>query len=198
MRVKHRYVSQPAYEPVTVDECRLHLGDTQAGDTSRDPIIASRIITSRIWAQDYTSSVLATAQNIMSYVDRFPCHPSSAIGLLMPLLTVIAVRYYDVYGILQTVDPGDYIVDTVDGYVYPVNVRSWPTTQARANAVHIEYSAGYNTVADIPEPIKDAIKFTVGQWENYQGTIEGGQRPMTIPYAALQLLGMYRDYRGAF
>jgi hypothetical protein len=48
----------------------------------------------------------------------------------------------------------------------------------------------------VPQILREAIKFIVGQWENYQATIEGGLRPMTIPAAAWQHMQPKVDYRG--
>lgn len=56
-------------------------------------------------------------------------------------------------------------------------------------------SSGANTV---PEAIKEAIRFIVGQWEVFQSSIEGVMRPFTIPNAAKQLLDPYSDMREYF
>jgi uncharacterized phiE125 gp8 family phage protein len=54
------------------------------------------------------------------------------------------------------------------------------------------------TASLVPESIKDAIKFIVGQWEVFQNSIEGVVRPFTIPNAAKQLLDNYVDMREYF
>lgn len=52
--------------------------------------------------------------------------------------------------------------------------------------------------ASVPESIKEAIRFIVGQWEVFQSSIEGVMRPFTIPNAAKQLLDNYVDLRDWF
>ncbi|MCA1857450.1 hypothetical protein LE190_16170 [Massilia oculi] len=90
-------------------------------------------------------------------LDRFP----DAIKLAMPpLLTVESVKYVDVDGVQQTLDPQDYLVDSVSepGYVMPAPGRSWPTTADRANAVEVRYRCGYGPDhTAVPAPIQSYI-----------------------------------------
>jgi hypothetical protein len=85
----------------------------------------------------------------------------------------------------------------------PAYGLAWPDNRIEPNAVQIDYLCGYGepgctaaeSVAAVPEPIKDAIRFIVGQWEQFQSSIEGVVRPFTIPNAAKQLLEPYIDDR---
>lgn len=75
-------------------------------------------------------------------LDRFP----EAIKLAMPpVIAVDYVKFYDADGVLQTLDPQDYFVDSVSepAYVMPAPGRSWPATAVRANAVEVQYRCGY-------------------------------------------------------
>jgi hypothetical protein len=103
----------------------------------------------------------------------------------------------DSSAVLQTLDTSIYVIDVVDNRIHLAYRKSWPTVYDQANAVQIEYISGYGLASSVPEEIKDAIKFIVGHWENYQSTIEGA-RITTIPYAVEQLLAPYRDLRSVF
>ncbi|HEV2612537.1 MAG TPA: phage head-tail connector protein [Noviherbaspirillum sp.] len=87
-------------------------------------------------------------------LDAFP----DAIRLdFPPIVSVSSVKYIDEDGAEQTLDPADYIVDTVSepGYIVPADGVEWPATMARINAVNVEYVAGYGaTQAAVPHGIK--------------------------------------------
>jgi len=68
-------------------------------------------------------------------------------------------------------------------------------TFATSGFIGITPAAG---AASVPEGIKEAIKFIVGQWETFQTSMEGVVRQFTIPNAAKQLLDSYVDMREYF
>jgi len=84
------------------------------------------------------------------------------------LLAVGQVKFHDVDGVLQTLHPDDYLVDTksAPGWLLPAPGCAWPATQAqRVNAVEIQYVCGYGpTEADVPPAIKEYI---LGMIENH-------------------------------
>lgn len=197
--MRHIVKTPPATEPVTLAEMRQHLGITQATDTARDSIITGRIISARQWAEQNTRSQFVT-QTLTGYAEDFNYDPanSNRMNLKGPLVSVTHVKYLDSAGVLQTLDPANYLVDTVTACIVPAYGMSWPVVRAQNNAVQIEYVAGFGNAAAVPEPIKDAIRFIVGQWEVFQTSMEGVLRPFTIPNAAKELLSGYVDMREFF
>jgi uncharacterized phiE125 gp8 family phage protein len=195
----HRTTVQPATEPVTLAEMRQHLGISDATDTSRDAVISARITSARLWAEDYTRKRFIT-QTVTAYGTDFPFTPETGykVELKGPLQSVTSVKYLDTNGTQQTLSSILYIVDLVNPGLVPAYAVSWPVVRAQPNAVEIAYIAGYGNAAAVPEPIKDAIRFIIGQWEVFQNSIEGVVRPFTIPNAAKQLLDNYVDYREWF
>ncbi len=202
----HAIKTQPAAEPVTLEEMRGHLGISQAEDTARDSIITGRIISARQWSEAYTRAAYIT-QTWTGYAVDFPCRhrlkathgqAHNKIALKMPLQSVTHVKFLDVDGVQQTLDPSLYLVDTVTACIVPAYGQVWPSVRAQLNAVQVEYVCGYGDAEAVPESIKDAIRFIVGQWEVFQNSIEGVVRPFTIPNAAKQLLDNYIDMREAF
>jgi uncharacterized phiE125 gp8 family phage protein len=197
--MKYVVTTAPATEPVTLAEMRAHLGITQVTDTARDTIITSRIIAARAWAEDFIRRPLIT-QTITGYDHDWPYDAALGyhIRLKMPIVSVTSVKYYDTDGVQQTLDTGLYTVDSVDGCIVPVYDEDWPEARVQPNSIQVVYVAGYGAAAAVPEPIKVAIKFIVGQWEVFQNSIEGVARPFTIPHAAEQLLKPYIDMREYF
>lgn len=193
MQLTNIVTAQPAEEPITLAEMRAQIGVTRAEDTARDAIIINRIKTARLWCEAFTRRAFVT-QEITGYADSF----HSFFDLRCNLQSVTSVNYIDSAGVNQVLAPNQYLVDTVHHRVHPAYGVSWPATRDQPNAVWIVYQAGYGLISDVPEDVKDALKFIVGQWENYQETIEGGQRPMTIPNAAKQLLNFHVDTRNIF
>lgn len=84
-------------------------------------------------------------------LDSFP----AAIKLdRPPLVSVDSVKFYDVDGQLQTLNPAHYLSDKakLPGWVVPAPGRSWPVTQGRIGAVMVEYTCGYGpTPASVPK-----------------------------------------------
>lgn len=76
-------------------------------------------------------------------LDWFP----EAIKLPMaaPLIAVEHVKYRDVDGVLRTLHPDDYLVDSVSepAFVLPAPGMAWPATAGRINAVEVQYRCGY-------------------------------------------------------
>jgi uncharacterized phiE125 gp8 family phage protein len=197
--MNHITTIPPETEPVTLAEMRSHLGITQATDTSRDNIITGRIISARQWSEHFTRKAFIS-QTVTGYSVDFPFSQiyGQCIALKAPLVSVVSVKYLDEAGAQQTLDPSKYLVDTVTASIAPAFDQNWPTVRAQLNSVQIKYISGYGDAVDVPESIKDAIRFIIGQWEVFQSSIEGVMRPFTIPNAAKQLLDNYIDMREYF
>lgn len=195
--MQHLTTTPPATEPVTLSEVRAHLGIVRADDTARDAVITARILAAREFAESYTHRRFIT-QTITAFCGAFhePWANNNPIHLISPLQSVTAIRYVDISGTLQTLAPADYLVGTLCGAVMPEYGKAWPEARDQLEAVKIEYIAGYGNAAAVPQGIKEAIMFIIGQWEVFQSSIEGVLRPFTIPNAAKQLLDPFIDYRG--
>ena len=62
-----------------------------------------------------------------------------------PIVSVDSIKFYDVDGLLQTLDPVDYYADIVSepGYVVPATGRAWPSLASRPHAITVDYTCGY-------------------------------------------------------
>jgi uncharacterized phiE125 gp8 family phage protein len=96
-----------------------------------------------------------------------------------PVISVSSLRYYDTDGVLQTLNPADYVLDNVrqydPGYLVPAKGKRWPDTETdRINAVMVEYVAGYgSSPSSIPPEVKMyilaklAVQFGVSKDSQY-------------------------------
>lgn len=124
---------------VTLDEAKESLR-IDSDDTALDILIA-------IWIQGVTAEAEHTAgccfvnRPMRVTLDKFP----DAIRLASPTMSVEGVRFVDLTGKSQTLDPADYFVDKVSrpGYIVPAAGCTWPATFARVNAVSVDFTAGH-------------------------------------------------------
>jgi uncharacterized phiE125 gp8 family phage protein len=98
-------------------------------------------------------------------LDAFP----DAIRLCAPTYEVASVKYVDVNGVEQTLDPADYYADkiTEPGYVVPASGTAWPATASQVNAVSVDFTAGYGVDdSTVPEAAKLYIVARLAeQWD---------------------------------
>jgi uncharacterized phiE125 gp8 family phage protein len=132
-----RLIAPPAALAVSMEAARLAARvDVEADGTSpMDAAVAQAVRTFTEEAEHATGRAFIT-QTWRLTLDQF----NGAIRLEnSPLVSVVSVKFYDIAGAQQTLDPQDYVADTASepGYVVPASGRTWPATAARINAVHV-------------------------------------------------------------
>lgn len=146
-------ITDPSVEPVTLSEAKLH---AKVEDSADDALVTAIITAARQWAEQKTGRALL-GQTWRLTLDRFP----DAFKLIKtPILTVAYVKYVDVNGAQQTLDPADYMLDATmePAWIVPAYAKSWPETRDQVNAVEAQWTAGYH--ASDPSKVPTAIK----QW----------------------------------
>jgi uncharacterized phiE125 gp8 family phage protein len=185
-----RRKTNPAIEPVTLVEMRRTMGTNDPTDTARDEEIIERIATARTYCELFTGRAFITS-SWEFFADRF----EACFKLKTRLQSVVSVSYIDRDGQAQTLTSDQYYVDLKDGFLYPAWGVTWPEARPLPNSIVIEHTAGYGAnAADVPPHVKQAIKFLVQHWEEYQPQIVG-TRISTVPYAVEQLLRPEKDCR---
>jgi uncharacterized phiE125 gp8 family phage protein len=153
-----RVITPPTFEQITLAEAREHCD--LYDDTEETDLLTRLIKGSRQYLERYTGRRLAT-QTLQLTLDEFP----TAIKLTgSPIQSVESVKYDDADGAEQTLDPADYYLDNESepGWLTPNVGKAWPATYARANAVRVQYIAGYGNllgsplVYPIPEDLRAA------------------------------------------
>ena len=152
-------VTEPAIEPVTLEEAKAHLR-VDADITDDDILIASLITAARADCENTLKRSLMT-QTWELVLDCF----ASEIALSMPpVQSVTSVTYVDVNGATQTLAPSSYVLDKDSEPARLVAAAgvSWPALGTGINRVRIRYVAGYATIQKVPEPIKLWLKMRIG------------------------------------
>ncbi|MDP2026444.1 hypothetical protein [Sulfuriferula sp.] len=96
----------------------------------------------------------------MSGVSQFAPTDRTGYAIMLPfppLATVDSIQYLDPAGVLQTLPPANYIVDTNSepGRVVPAIGYAWPSTRLQINAVTVKFTVGYGaTETSVPEGIR--------------------------------------------
>jgi uncharacterized phiE125 gp8 family phage protein len=134
-----RQVSPPAAMAVALADAKDALRIDQ-DDTAFDAQIAIWVAGITKEAEHYTQRAFVNRPMRVT-LDSFP----DAIRLSAPTFSVESVKFIDLNGVEQTLDPADYDDDTVSepGWIVPAPGRSWPATAGRIKAVIIDYTAGY-------------------------------------------------------
>lgn len=134
-------------EPATVAEIKALIPISEADHDARITTLISAL---RMEAEQITGRSLATSTWQIK-LDEFPYE----IRLLWPVIvSVQSVEYIDTDGNTQTLNPSLYVVDTHSepGWILPAANTNWPSTYNTANAVTVNYTAGYGAAS--PEALK--------------------------------------------
>lgn len=176
-----KIVSQPNFEPVTLDEAKDHLRIT---NDTEDEYLWHRIKAATQWVENKLNWRLCT-QTWDYYLNDWPkCskpskyHPYDSNTDIIeipypPLQSVTTFTYYDTDDTQQTLVEGtDFRLDTVDypGRIEPIN--GWPGVYDKVLPIQITFVCGFTKTDDIPQQIKDAILMRVADLHsNRQSTV---------------------------
>lgn len=154
-----RLIVPPAAMAVSIEAARRA---ARTSGTTLDAELSDKVQAYTEKAEHKTRRAFIT-QTWAVTLDEFP----PAIKLARPpVIGILSVKFYDTAGVLQTLDPQDYQVDSVSepGFIVPAAGRSWPATAKRINAVQVQYTCGYGPgPGDVPAAIRQYI---LGMVEN--------------------------------
>jgi uncharacterized phiE125 gp8 family phage protein len=175
-----KVVTPAAHPAIPLAEVRAHL--RIASDGSEDERVEDYLRAAVDEARHVTGQSIG-AQTLEIALDAFP----ASIGLPYgPVSAVTQIQYVDQAGMLQTLSPAAYVLDSYasPARVLPAPGATWPHTMATANAVRVRYEAG-----SIPPSVKSALLLMVASlYENR------GDAPGAFPEAVYALLNTARVY----
>jgi len=191
-----RVTEQPANEPVSLSDAKVHLEYT---GTAKNAYITSLIKSARRICEGYAGLSFVTQTRSIK-MDIFPT--SAIIVPYGPVQSIESFTYYnDDGGTTTMVEDVDYIVDYHSNVcrIYAIDtdgeVDTWPTdVRKRPQAITINYVAGYDEAVNepLPELAKQAILLQVASmFENRQDEVAGSINMMnwnTINWNSLHLL----------
>jgi len=136
-----RVITPPAFEPVTLAEAKLH---ARVDGSEEDTLFSILIASARAHGEALTRRAFVT-QTFELTLAGFPASGTPFEIPRPPLQSITSIKYLDPAGMEQTMSAQDYYVVTggaTPARVYPVS-GAWPGTARRANAVVVEYEAGW-------------------------------------------------------
>jgi uncharacterized phiE125 gp8 family phage protein len=156
-------IQPPRGEPIDLVEAQLHLRITE---DSQNPILRGLIASARIAAETKTRQQLLHARWKL-VLDKFPMAgvgtplpfrdqvnipPYAIVSPHAPLVDIVSITYLDMNGVLQTVAPTVYVVNStmMPAIVSPVFGQIWPIPLPQIGAVQITYDAGYASQLQFP------------------------------------------------
>lgn len=168
-------VTPPAAEPVTLAAARAHL---RVDGATEDAHILGLISAACLEVEAFTGRALVT----QAWRLTRPDWPTDAVLILPkpPLLAVTAIATVDQLGATVTLPGSAYTVTAPagpwapHGTVVPAYGTGWPAVRAEdANAVRIDFQAGYGDAAAVPGPLKSAILLLLADlFENREAQAE--------------------------
>lgn len=191
-------VTDPVVEPLTLRECKDHLGITQE-DTANDGYILALITAAREYAEQQTGRAFITQTWDYTF-DTWPVTNANALYVdgtiylpMAPIQSVTSVKYRDQDGTQQTWSSSNYTVSTSKE---PCEIRrnyqtQWPIIRYQPDAIVIRFVAGYgDTGSSVPRALRQAMLLLVGHWFD-QRNASTDKQYYTAPHAADALLTTY-------
>lgn len=148
--------SPPTIEPISLTDAKAHL---RVETIAEDLLIAGLIATSRMRLERHLGLALI-AQGWSIFLDAWP-DPSVPLELpVAPLMSLVAVRFYDASDAVTTLPLAEFQLDRVSRPVRLVRRihAPLPADRRRLASVEIAVTAGYGTTpADVPAPLRQAL-----------------------------------------
>lgn len=173
--------------PVTLAEVKEHL---RIDGTDDDSTLNVYLMAACEYIETATRQQFVSRTYVLT-LDSFPAERFIKLPK-PPLIEVASIEYTDGAGSEQTLDAARYTVDTTTrpGRLVLRPGQSWPSTDGSAANVRVTFTAGYGTENDVPELLKQAIKFMAGHYyENREGAID--RTISTVPLAVESIVNMH-------
>lgn len=180
--------TEPTFEPLTVSEVAQSL---RIDLSSEENNLLSMLITAARKRLEQQYAIVFGETVFDQYLDRYPCDYTIRLQRL-PVMAVSLFRYLDSDGTLTTLANTEYDTKLYSNppRIMPAYGVTWPTLRPVAEAIRIRFSAGYQTAAAIPAPLKLALTMLVGHWyENREYTTISDLK--IIPQGIDSLLSSY-------
>lgn len=162
MASHYSLVTDATEEPVTLEQvkrqCRIE-------HTDLDQHLTDWITTARRYVEQITNRTMLE-QTRRVKLDRFPADGCEIKLLYPPIKSVTSITYIDTAGATQTWSSSEYIASltSVPGRITPAYGYTWPLTQDRIDAVTVNYTTGYASIAAVPMELKQAMLLLVDHY----------------------------------
>lgn len=193
-QIKFKLVTDVVAEPVTLADLKAHLRIDMTDD---DAVVAGMGVAARRLVEEYTGRRLMPRTEQL-LLDSFPpCRqimiPAAPVSAIGPL------TYYDDANNPTVYPSANYITD----FSGPIGMlvlkygMIWPilgSNRRPVNVATVDFSSGYASAAQVPEPLTLAIKMLTGHfYENREATsmldvkeVPLGMRHLMDPYKVVE------------
>jgi len=144
---------EPTVEPLDLPTAKLYARLT---DTSLDALLPGVIKSARAKVEQDTGLALLTQTRDVSY-DVLTGSILTLPSQSRPLQAITSIKSTDSAGVVQTLDPSQYVADLVGGRVGLALGGAWPTDLRPFQPYVLRIVAGYVDVAHIPAPLVHAV-----------------------------------------
>ena len=211
-----RVITEPADEPITLEEAKAHL-QVPASITDQDAYILALIAAARGMVENECERALIT-QTLELTLDCFVPDAAAYAGMTLPvgvrarsiwlpmppLITLQLVTYLDGSGDTITLHDvtGSPQVDehlvvvpssrSLPAQIAPVAGGWWPTVASQPGAVTIRYTAGYGDDGSaVPMPLRQAMLLAIGHWYEHRESVSEVTALTELPQGIEFLLSPY-------
>jgi uncharacterized phiE125 gp8 family phage protein len=180
-------LTPPAIEPLTLAEAKAHLRVEHADE---DTLIGGLIKGARSHVEIATRRALITRRWRLVR-DAWPADGRLAVAP-GPLKQLVAARIYNSGGTTQALDLAAFIVDKA-GAVLTLTAGGVVAPGRLAAGIEIDVDAGYgDAAADVPEPLRQAIRLLLTHWYENRGIMGTGGETAARPASVTALIAPYR------
>ena len=177
----------PVVEPLSLDDARSFLRVEHGDD---DPLIAALIVSARMHVEGQGKTALIS-QDWRIVLDCWPHHGRIAVRP-GPLKALKAARVYDCHGQPQTVDTQAFVPDR-GASTLAFMPWTMPVPGRIAAGIELDVTVGFgDAVADVPEPLRQAIRLLVGHWYENRGLVAAADKSTVLPSTVAALISSYR------
>jgi uncharacterized phiE125 gp8 family phage protein len=179
----------PAVEPITLAQAKQFVRVEHDDD---DDVITALIAGARIHVETQTRRALIT-QSWRLTRDVWPATGCVPV-LPVPLKTLDAARVYKSDGTTLSLDLAGFALDKSSAPARLSFVRGAPPAPERSAAgIEIDITCGYgDAAANVPEPLRQAIRLLVAHWYENRGLIAVGSEIAVLPQSGRALIAPYR------
>lgn len=206
-----KILTEPVQEPVTLQEVKEYL---RVDDSTDERIIRPFIETARRFCEEHTGRALMT-QTLVLFLDAFedlndPLWEGLRTGPYLnkyknyvvlprsPVVSVTHVKTHNDAGTATTFAASNYVIDNVrepSRIVLKTGI-TFPTELRVANAIEVQYVAGYTSQFGVPEPLRLGILQHIAYLYEHRGDMYDAKlsyppmlRSLYAPYVVHKGLG---------
>jgi uncharacterized phiE125 gp8 family phage protein len=184
-------LSGPAIEPLSLQEAKSWL---RLDSTMEDDLVSALITAARLVVEAATRCLLIS-QSWRLVLDRWP-YGGVLLLPLAPLQSITTIRVYDSNDAAQTLAASGFRVDASPNHARLDFIDMPPSPGRELAGIEIDLEVGYGAqAAEVPEPLRQAMRLLVTRWFENRGDVESDSRGNALPNAVAALLAPYRRVR---